>query len=181
MKRLYLIITFALLAIATKAQISTSSWHDGYWGQWKSHTTTYTYSSLPPSYDYELYGDYSGFIIYSKGSHPSEYIFKFNAYGFSIPDKKTLKSNYKNKKEYEYSGTVEYYVTERYPTINAILRAFEFPEFNYNSGSPDNPCVKRVANAKIKILPYKTVPRCYNIFFDNVGIAIDLENQYFIR
>ena len=85
----------------------------------------------------------------------------------------------KNELWYEYSGFVEYYVTEQYPTITAILRAFEFPKFNCNSGSDGNPCVKRTARATIKIAPYKKRPKCYNIYFDNIGVAIDMEDSFF--
>lgn len=165
------------MAHSIRAQISTCSWHDGYWGQWKSHTTRYTYIS--PSYEYDIYGSYSGFIIYKKGDHPSEYIFKFQTDSYTAPDKKTINYHMKNELWYEYSGFVEYYVTEQYPTITAILRAFEFPKFNCNSGSDGNPCVKRTARATIKIAPYKKRPKCYNIYFDNIGVAIDMEDSFF--
>ena len=109
------LVIIMTMSLSVSAQISTCSWHDGYWGQWKSHTTRYTY--IPPSYEYDIYGNYSGFIIYKKGAHPSEYIFKFQANSYSTPDKKTIKYHMKNNLWYEYSGTVEYYVTENYPTI----------------------------------------------------------------
>ena len=160
-----------------KAQIKTNSWHDGYWGEWKSHTTRYY--RLPPSYKYNLYGNASGFIIYEKGAHPSEYIFKFQASNYVTPDKKTKKSHYKNNIWYEYSGIVEYYVTEKYPTIEAVLKAYEFPYFNCNSGSNGNPCVKRTSQATIKIAPYKKHPECYNIYFDNVAVGISFDGVYF--
>ena len=80
---------------------------------------------------------------------------------------------------YEYTGTVEYYVTEEYPTIESILRAFEFPKFNFKSGSEGNPCVKRTTNAKVKIAPYNKRPKCYNIWFDNIAVGIDLGTSYF--
>lgn len=174
-KKILAFLIFVITANAIKAQIATCSWHDGYWGQWKSHS-----SSLGARYnDFSLFGNYSGFIIYKKGAHPSEYIFKFQAYSYVTPDKQTIKSHLKNNLWYEYSGTVEYYVTENYPTIAAILKAFDFPYFNCNSGSPGNPCVKRTANAIIKIAPYKKRPQCYNIYFDDIGVGIDMENSYF--
>lgn len=176
-KRFLTILLYVTIAISIKAQIRTCSWHDGYWGEWKSHTTRYSY--LPPSYEYSLFGGYSGFIIYKVGAHPSEYIFKFEAYSYQTPDKKTIKEHYKNNVWYEYSGIVEYYVTEKYPTISAILKAFEFPYFNCNSGYDGNPCVKRRANAKIKIAPYKKQPECYNIYFDDVAVAISFDGVHF--
>lgn len=172
-----LFVIIVTMALSVRAQISTCSWHDGYWGQWKSHTTRYTY--IPPSYEYEIYGNYSGFIIYNKGDHPSKYIFKFEIYGYWEPDKKEKKEHLKKNEWYEYSGSVYYYVTENYPTINDILKSFEFPRFNSDSGSTGNPCVRRRASATIKIAPYKKHPQCYNIYFDNVAVGIDMENSTF--
>lgn len=177
--RLFAIIVFVLLSSVLKAQIKTCSYHDGYWGEWRSHTTRYTYISAPPRFDYNLYGGYSGFIIYNKGAHPSEYFFKFEANSYITPDKKAIKYHMKNNLWYEYSGTVEYYVTEEYPTIAAVLRAYEFPHFNCNSGSIGNPCVKRTASATIKIAPYKKQPECYNIYFDNVAVGISFDGAHF--
>ena len=179
MKRISFFLSLMTTVIIVKAQISTVSYHDGYWGKWKSHTTRYEYLNIPPSFEYSIYGNYSGFIIYSKYDHPSEYFFKFQANSYVTPDKNTIKYHLKNNIWYEYSGTVEYYVTEAYPTIEAVLRAYEFPHFTYNSGSSGNPCVKRTANATIKIKPYKERPQCYNICFDGVAVGIDMEDSYF--
>ena len=94
-------------------------------------------------------------------------------------DKSTIKNHLKNNLWYEYSGTVEYYVTEDYPTIESVLRTFDFPYFNCNSGYNGNPCVKRTAKATIKIAPYKKRPKVYNIYFDNVAVGIYMEDSYF--
>ncbi len=178
-KTLLLFVSIAILALPAKAQISTNSWHDGYWGEWKRHTYRHPINSLPVEYEYSLYGNYSGFIIYKKGAHPSEFIFKFNTDSYSTPNNKQKKYHLKNNLWFVYSGTVEYYVTEKYPTIAAVLKAFEFPYFNCNSGSSGSPCVKRTAKAWIKIEPYKKRPKCYNIYFDDVAVAIDMEDSYF--
>lgn len=169
--RFLAILTFVIISRALNAQISTCSWHDGYWGQWKNHSSRLGFEFN----EFSLYGNYSGFIIYEKNAHPSEYIFKFQADSYVTPDKKTIKYHRKNNVWYEYSGTVEYYVTESYPTIAAVLKAFEFPIFNCNSGSSGNPCVKRTARATIKIAPYNDHPKCYNIYFDNIGVGIGLD------
>ena len=178
MKKSIVLIIFISYVFVTKAQISTCCYLNGYWGEWKSHTTRYGFG-IPNTNEYNLYGGYSGFIIYKKGTHPSEYIFKFQAYAYSTPDKKTIKEHRKNNVWYEYPGIVEYYVTEDFPTIDGILKVWQFPQFNCNSGSIGNPCVKRVAAAKIKIAPYKKRPQVYNIWFDDVGVAIDMEDSYF--
>lgn len=177
--RLFLLCVFTFCVGIVNAQISTCPYYNGYWGKWKSHTTRYMYSS--PSYRYGLFGGYSGFIIYNKSDHPSKYIFKFDINSYVTPDKKSKKLHYKNNIWYEYSGTVEYYVTERYPTILDILKAFDFPYFSYDSGSEGNPCVKRTARATIKIAPYEDHPKCYNIYFDNIGLGIDLDEGLYFK
>ena len=41
------------------------------------------------------------------------------------------------------------------------------------------PVKKVVSRATIKISPYKDYPTCYNIWYDNVGLAIDLNKIKF--
>ena len=176
-KRLFLLVAFVVLTNVLKAQISTVAYYDGYWGKWKSHTKRYGYGYNIN--EYGIYGSYSGFIIYQKSDHPSKFIFKFDIYGYWEPDKKEKKEHLKNDEWYEYSAFVEYYVTEEYPTIKEVLRRYDFPHFNCDSGSSDNPCAKRMASAEVRIAPYKDHPKCYNIYFDDVAVGIDLEDSYF--
>ncbi len=173
MKRLFVIITFALLTIAAKAQISTCAYYDGYWGEWTQQYLLPLYSWEQRKDYYNLYGNYSGFIIYDKEFHPSQYCFKFQINNYVPPTKKQIKEHYKKKEWYEYSGTVEYYVVESEPTIKDVLKATTNP---YGSGFPIyNHGAKRVANATIKIAPYKKRPQVYNFWFDDVGFAISLD------
>ena len=171
MKKLIILTILSTIVISINAQISTNSWHDGYWGEWRNQ------------YMYTVMGNYTGFVVYEKGHHPSEYFFQFQIYSYSYiePTKKVKKEMIKLNKWYEYKGYVEYYVTEQYPTINAVLKHFNFPVFNSDSGSPGNPCVKRTAEAVISIAAYKDHPKCYSIKFDNVAIGIDLGNMYFLQ
>lgn len=167
MKRLLMLVVFSIMANLVMAQLQVCSWHDGYWGEWKDKSWLYT-----------MYGNYSGFVVYEKSNHPSKYVFKFQADSYRTADKKTIKYHIKNKEWYVYSGTVEYYVTEDYPTIDKILEKHEFPYFHCDSGY-GRPCVKRTARATIKIAPYKKHPTCYNIYFDNVAVGIDLGTGQF--
>ena len=178
MKRIILSLSLFAFCFVVNAQISTNSLHDGYWGNWKSHTTLYSYRE--PWYEYELSGQTGGIAIYKRGSHPSEFFFRFTITNYVSPDKKTKKAHMKNDVWYEYRGVVEYYVTEEYPDIVSILRKYDFPYFNVNSGSIGNPCVKRTADATIKIAAYKDQPRLFNIYFDNIGVAISFDHVYFI-
>ena len=164
-----LLVAIMTILLPVSAQISTCSWHDGYWGKWIQQ------------YSCSILGNYTGFIIYKNYKHPSNYFFQFDipSYEYIEPTKKIKKEMLKQRKWYEYHGTVEYYVTEQYPTITSVLKTFEFPTFDCDSGSDGNPCVKRTANATIKIAPYKDHPRCYNIYFDDVVVAIDLGSAHF--
>jgi hypothetical protein len=164
MKRKVISILFFTISLCASAQISTCAFYDGYWGQWKR-----------PSYStYNLYGNYSGFIVYYQSSHPSEYIFKFQADSYSTPSKETIKYHWKNNVWYEYSGYVEYFVSDSYPSIKDALKRFSFAII-----SNDNFSKKRTAKATIKIAPYKKYPKVYNIWFEDVAIGIDLCNCKF--
>ena len=154
------------------AQISTCAYYDGYWGEWKKQYTEFLYSSNS-SY-IKIYGNYSGFIVYNTSSHPSEYTFKFQIDSYTIPTKELLKYHRKNNIWFEYTGYVEYFIDNSYPTIKEALRIFGFA---YVSNNPS--AIKRTAKARIKIAPYKDHPIVYNIFFEDVGIGIDLGTVYF--
>lgn len=163
---------------------------DGYWGGWKDY------------YWCKINGSYNGFVIYD-GKHPSDYFFKFTITGRIPPDKKEIKRHYKYHTWWEYSGTVEYYICDVYPTFEESIKEFGRPLMkgdietqtyqdklsmlrasSISQGKTFTPIglmLKR-SSAKIKIAPYpkKTYhPKCYNIFFDRVGIAIDLKDNYF--
>jgi len=170
-KLLRIILVGVLLSTSfiCNAQISTCAYYDGYWGEWKQQYYTYSRHSW-----YKLYGNYSGFIVYYDYRHPSEYIFKFQIDRFVPPSKEEIKKHWKNNLWYEYDGYVEYFIDKDYPNIKTALKRFSFA---FISSSSYN--TKRTARAKIKIAPYKKHPKVYNIFFEDVGIAIDLESTYF--
>ena len=168
MKRLLVIISFALLAIATNAQISTSVYYDGYWGNWSDQHSV------------KIFGGYSGFIVYHINNHPSLYCFDFQINDYVSPSKEQIKEHYKKNEWYVYSGTVKYFVVESEPTIKDILKKRGFPRYHKDTRDENgNYAVKRVAKATIKIAPYKDHPRTYNIYFDNVGVGISLNNVSF--
>lgn len=160
MKKIIIIIHICLCSVNyIQAQIfQVNSWYDGFWGDWHY------------LYGYTFKGDCSGYILHHVDKHPSEYVFKFNIDSFVMPDKKTRKKKYREGTWYEYTGTVEYYVTESYPSITNVLRKFRFPCINCKSN--EEACVKRVAKAIIKVAPYKKYPYCYNIYFDEVAVGL---------
>lgn len=95
--------------------------------------------------------------------------FLFQINNYIRPSKEQIKSHLQSKQWYEYSGYVEYYVSDQYPTAEDITKAniLVIP----NPRIDETPTVKRRAMATIRIAPYKKNPFCYNIFFDNVGIG----------
>lgn len=176
-KKILLCVSFIFLVIIAKAQIRTCAFYDGYWGEWKEQWIPSLFSSTPEEFFYKLYGNESGFIVYDVGDHPSEYVFKFQINNYIAPTKQQIKEHNKKQEWYEYSGIVEYFVVENYPTIKDILKKWGFPL--YHQHVTGTPVAKRVANATIKIAPYKKHPELYNIWFDDVAIGIHLVYVHF--
>jgi hypothetical protein len=104
-------------------------------------------------------------------------------YDYVRPDKKTRKQHHKNNIWYEYSGWVEYYVRDEYPTIEKVLEAYQFPMIQPKG---ETARAKRRARATIRIAPYKEAPECFNIYFDGVAVGISFsecpfKKSYFIQ
>lgn len=169
MKKILTLLFFVAFPLFAEAQLSTNVYYDGYWGEWKREYYSYSKSSW-----YSIYGNYSGFIVHFESFHPSTYLFKFQIDTYRTPTKDEIKYHRKNNIWYEYSGTAEYFINNEYPTIKDALKSFnKFPSVKNGDG------YKRTVNATIKIAPYKDHPRVYNIFFEDVAIALDLGNWQF--
>ena len=134
---------------------------NGYWGDWQLQTY------------YNLRGSLDDFIIVDKYSHPSDYILRIKIDNFSIEtDKNEIKRRIKSKDYYKYTGTVEYYANSTYPDFKSQLHNWPY------AGAPGatfSGVIQRIRNAKINIQPYRKNPSVYNIYFDNIGIAINLK------
>ena len=164
-KKIILSLLLIFIPYCTFAQLSTCAYYDGYWGKWKEQYYKYSGDII-----YNIVGNYSGFAVYSKYDHPSKYCFKFQISSYSPPSKEMIKYHYKNNIPFEYSGYVEYFVSELNPTIKSALQSVGFAWVK--NGDYDSS--KRTVNATIKILPYKKHPKCYNVFFEDVAIGIDI-------
>lgn len=159
------IVLIFVLVFITQYSLSFSwnCYYNGYWGKWKE------------AYGYAAYGNYSGFVIHYSSDHPSEYVFKFQIDTNIAPQ---IRMEGKNGKErwYHYQGTVEYYVSEDYPTIVDVLKVYGYP-FLHPSSYSSGPIAKRVAKAVIKTRkrPWdaKRHPECYNFVFDGIAVGID--------
>lgn len=162
---LFVVIFFLSLFSSSASDIYTCVNVNGYWSNW-------VYRSMM------VYGRYSSIQIGGYNDdyrlcEPWDYSFKFTINNYHAPTKKELKYHYKNNIWFEYSGTVEYWVNDEYPTIEAVFRNFKWPAIAQTGKTIR---AKRTAKAIIRIAPYKKHPKIYNIIFDNVGFAIDLKN-----
>ena len=144
---------------------------------------------------YDLYGNRHGFRVFEHDKRPADFFFRFWITDYKTPDKKDIKTHYKTNTKWVYSGYVEYYVCDVYPTFEDCLRELKRPLYEEDTqwtsyqekltvikasqirknGSFTPIGYKKVTKpATIWIMPYKKYPRVYNIWFDNVGYAIDL-------
>lgn len=165
-KSIITIILVILFPIASHSQIFSFTncciYIDGYWGEWKSES-------------FKSSGRVDNFVLYRNEGHPSNFFVRVKIDNYQTPTKADLKSHYKSGTWYRYQGTVEYYVTDEYPTIQSILKTpipwdnwmFITPEFKSHTS-----CVKRTAKAAINFLPDEYYNLTINVFFDNVGFAI---------
>ena len=183
MKRLYLSLLFSVTSLFVFAQIKVSGYYDGYWGEWEDAYISSLYgddNTVDTSLPYmKIYGDYSGFCTYANTDHPSAYMFKFQITNYITPDKKTRKYHLKNNKWFEYNGVVEYFVKDEHESIKDILAKGSVFGRIPATQSIWPGAKKRIANATIKIAPYKDHPKVYNIFFEGVGVGIDLNTLVF--
>lgn len=162
---LKIIVSIAILFIATAlperilAQRANFC-YKGEWSSWKE-------------YPGRTFTNANNTVIALKTQGGQQY-FAFSIDNFILPSKKELKNHQKNGKFFEYNGTVEYCVNDTYPTAEAIAKActFVLPNPRYDQ----TPTVTRTASARISVAPYKKKPTVFNIWFDNIGIAISVSD-----
>ncbi len=158
------VLTIVLLsAFNVNAKWQQAFCYRGSWSAWE-----YGYGKI------SHYEDESGNILNTSGGQP---YFRFEITNYVPPTKKELKEHLKTGESFEYYGIVEYCVNDDYPTAEAFARAdrFVIP----NPRIDETPTVLRQTTCKIKIQPYKKLPANYNIFFDNVGVAINISGMTF--
>lgn len=162
--RMIILLFFVTTPIGLIAQKLTLC-YKGAWDEWREVGTLIA-----------KYRDDSGFILKTRGQ--IEY-FSFRINNYIPPSKKEKKIHRQNNIWFEYQGTVEYYVNDRFPTANDVAKCgvLVMP----NPRIDETPCVKRTCMAEIKIAPYKDEPECYNIWFDNIGVGLDVRGLKFDR
>lgn len=169
MKKIIMTMILVLVCIVATAQIKTCCYFDGYWSDWQYSNSV-------------IRGGYNGFMIYKSSDGPWYPLFKFIINNYYIPsDKETRKNNITYNRWYEFSGTVEYYISDDFTSAYQCFKKNGGPHFVRSKYYQDlgMPVKKITSRATIKIAPFKDHPKVYNIWFDNVALGIDLDTLHF--
>lgn len=157
------IVLFLFFTPFANAQWSETFCYKGSWSSWKTG-----YGKI------SHYNDDSGIILKTPGGQT---YFSFYISNYTPPTKAELKEHLKSGQWFEYQGYVEYSVNDAYPTAEAIAREGRF--VMPNPRTDETPTIQRRTHCTIKVAPYKKLPACYNIIFDNIGIGIDIQGINF--
>lgn len=161
--RLSLCLILILSAQNSFAQWKESFNYRGDWSLWQSSQGNIFH-----------YDDDSGIILKTPGGQT---YFSFQITNYTPPTKKQLKEHLESRQWFEYIGVVEYSVNDAYPTAEAIAKASRF--VIPNPRIDQTPSVLRRTTCRIKIEPYEKLPANYNVYFDNIGVAISIQNITF--
>ena len=135
--------------------MSTSQYLGGYWGQWKELS------------QWSFYGNPGEFVVYRRGSHPSDFCYRVTLTGFN-------KWSLKDGEWRNYDGWVEYHSIYtrpyRYKESSQYFVQYDVPSL----GKSGDQLVKRPAKIKVQ---KKKSGYTYNVFFDDVGFAVTVPWQ----
>lgn len=138
-------------------QMSYCTYIDGYWGNWEWFNQ-FSHASF--------YGTPGDFIVYQGYGHKSDYSLKIvaNNCNLSSRDKDAINS----RSWYEYRGYITYRDSRRYKSSKEYISNFSYvlTSGNYEVTRP----------ATIKVYPKKD-GYIYNIYFDGVGLALNIPWQ----
>lgn len=169
MKKIVIALFLTILGtIGSYAQFTTAAYLYGFWSNWTFRGSG-TYDQINSRIHFNTETKvFTGFTFRLSGAQPWDWCFKVEVDNYVKPDKKIRKQHLKDDTWYEYTGWVEYYVTDEYPTIEKVLEKYQFPMI---SPKGETARAKRRAKATIKIKPYKKEPAVFNVWFDNVGVG----------
>lgn len=160
-KSLILLVCLLGCFLNSKADIYSCFNLNGIWGKWDREILLYGSGSVSKAYLYL--------------SQPYEFVFHWTIDNYIKPSKQLKNQTKKEGKWLQYTGWVEYYVTEQYPTIESLIKS---GKIDYWPNESTKGAVKRRASAIIKINPdYKSAPTVYNIWFDGVGVGINFRER----
>lgn len=164
MKKIFvsLFLIFSFINIVSGQKIAFN--YKGEWSQWE----------FLRGLTISRYNDCSGLILKTNGGLKA---FSFRINNFRFPDKKERKEHEKSGQPFYFHGTVEYYVNNVLPTASDIAKkCWLIAPSPRNEQVP--PTLKR-SSCEIRILPFKKEPEIWNIFFDNIGIAVSTKGLKF--
>lgn len=150
MKKLIIVVLTVVSSLTAMGQ-QYAACVNGYWTDWNS------------SWSINFRSTTDGFILCSDNNTPWDYSFKCSY---------DNRSGYKDGKWTVYSGIVEYYTSSDYPTITSILSRSSYPFVHPGTWTDAR---KHTANAQVRIRK-NIVGKTYNVWFDNVGFGVSLQN-----
>ena len=145
--------------------------YKGSWSSWKSWDDPYTKGSISK---YGTGDSRTGLCFKSRGG--IQY-FSFYIPNYKLPTKKQRNEHMESGKWFEYSGYVNYYVNDKYPTAEALAKSntLVIPDPRIDK----TPNAQRQTRAIINIAPFKHKPEVFNVVFDDIAIGIDIREIKF--
>jgi hypothetical protein len=138
---------------------------DGIWGTWNQ------------PYGFYVSWPENEMLFYDEHLHPSQYFLKVTLFSYYTPSKEEKKRRRKNNEWYEFKGEVEYFLNKRSDlNDNWNDRWRGFPLYRDILYKEKEDCIPNKMDAKILIAPYKDTPHVVNIFFSNIGIAMQFDS-----
>ena len=133
--------------------------YDGYWGNYHTASGINMYENIYPNLTLTLY----------TSNHPSDYFFKiYLPSNFPLHKLMNQKKFFKKRKKDPdfgvYNGSVEYFVSEDYPTMNSILKGFEWPLFKESDGKKGKPVAKRKTSCFVYGYSYNSMNQIFVCF-----------------
>ena len=146
-----------------QVRIKITYCYKGEWSSWESFDTYISRNNDGSMYELKTPGGRTFFAFYMNNFLP--------------PTRREIIARQESDTWYVYNGSVEYYVNDRYPTAETLAKACTLVQPNPRKDVTPN--VQRTCSATIKVQPYKKTPEVFNIWFDNIGIGVDISNIIF--
>lgn len=168
--KLLLVIVISFLGIGDAVSQQFAYLIDGYWSNWEYKGVT-------------AGGSLRNLVVFYSDEHPSIFELKWKADNYTKPSQKEIKEYIKKDAWFEYTGTVEYWVSEQYPTIKDALKKSGFLVTNPDSRIENfdfcGKKAKRTANAKMRCKFDETGDIVViSLIFDGIGYAISFKTLY---
>lgn len=168
MKKL-IVIMWTILSSLTAEAATWNFYYDGFWHEWVPITTA-------------INGSWNDLIFYYPAEGIENYQLRVVIDNPQVmPDIKQRKVMIKNNQWIEFSGTVEYFVCDDYPTAYDVFKNYRigyeraFIYHNFRDKDWNRRPTKRVKKkATIRIAPFKKNIETFNIWWENVGLGISL-------